>query len=61
MRRIEMEKAREILRLSCEAGLSQRDVAKGTGCSLEMVNAILARVKEAGITDPLSLSSKDGI
>jgi len=54
-----MEKAKEILRLSLELGLSQREVASGTGCSLGMVNAILARVKEAGVTDPLSLGTKE--
>jgi len=59
MRRIKMEKAREILRLSLTMGLSQREVASGTGCSLGMVNAILARVKEAGVQDPLSLETKE--
>jgi transposase len=58
MRRIEMDKAKEILRLS-QMGLSQREVASGTGCSLGMVNAILARVKEAGVTDPLNLATKE--
>jgi transposase len=53
-----MEKAKEILRLSLQMGLSQRDVASGTGCSLGMVNAVLARVKEAGIANPLSLDTK---
>ena len=59
MRRIEMEKAKEILRLSLEMGLSQREVASGTGCSLGMVNAVLTRVKEAGVADPLSLETKE--
>jgi len=54
-----MEKAKEILRLSLNMGLSQRDVASGTGCSLGMVNAVLARVKEAGVADPLSLDTKE--
>jgi len=53
-----MEKAKEILRLSLHMGLSQRDVASGTGCSVGMVNAVLARVKEAGIADPLSIDTK---
>ena len=53
-----MEKAREILRLS-QMGLSQREVAGGTGCSLGMVNAVLSRVKEAGISDPMSLNAKE--
>ena len=54
-----MERAKEILRLSLEMGLSQREVASGTGCSLGMVNAVLARVKEAGVADPLSLETKE--
>ena len=53
-----MEKAKEILRLS-QMGLNQRDVASGTGCSLGMVNAILARVKAAGVADPLALDAKE--
>ena len=59
MRRITMEKAKEILRMSLTMGLSQREVAAGTGCSLGMVNAVLARVKEAGVVDPLSLDTKE--
>jgi len=54
-----MEKAKEILRLSFEMGLSQRDTASATGCSLGMVNAVLARVQEAGIKNPLSLETKE--
>jgi transposase len=54
-----MEKAKEILRLSLEMGLSQRDVASGIGCSLGVVNTVLARVKEAGVADPLSLETKE--
>jgi len=54
-----MEKAKEILRLSLQMGLSQREVAHVTGCSLGMVNTILARTKEAGVKDPLSLDTKE--
>ena len=54
-----MEKAKEILRLSLQMGLSQRDVGKGTGCSLGMVSMVLSRVKEAGLTDPFSLTDKE--
>jgi len=54
-----MEKAKEILRLSLQMGLSQRDVASGTGCSLGMVSMVLSRVKEAAVTDPFSLSMKE--
>jgi len=54
-----MEKAKEILRLSLQMGLNQRDVARGTGCSLGMVSMVLNRVKESAVTDPLSLSTKE--
>ena len=54
-----MEKAKEILRLSLQMGLSQRDVAKGTGCSLGMVNTVLSRLEEAGLIDPFSLNDKE--
>jgi len=53
-----MEKAKEILRLS-QMGLSQREMASATGCSPGMVNAVLARVMEAGVKDPLGLESKE--
>ena len=54
-----MEKAREIMRLSLEKGLSQREIASGIGCSLGMVNTVLKRIKEAGIKDPLILNAKE--
>jgi len=54
-----MEKAKEILKLSLEMGLSQRDVASATGCSLGMVNAVLARTQESGINNPLLLETKE--
>jgi len=54
-----MEKAKEILRLSLEMGLSQRDTASATGCSLGMVNAVLTRVQESGIENPLALETKE--
>jgi len=54
-----MDKAKEILRLSLQMGLNQRDVASGSGCSLGMVNMVLSRVKERGICDPLNLSAKE--
>jgi len=54
-----MDKAKEILRLSLEMGLNQRDVASGTGCSLGMVNMVLNRAKESGISDLLSLGVKE--
>jgi transposase len=54
-----MEKAKEILRLSLQMGLSQRDVASGTGCSLGMVSTVLSRVKESAVADPFSLTMKE--
>jgi len=54
-----MEKAKEILRLVLQKGLSQRDVASATGCSLGMVSKVLLRVQEAGVADPLSLDAKE--
>ena len=53
-----MEKAKEIFKL-VKMGLSQRDVADDTGCSLGMVNAVLAKLKGAGVLDPLSLETKE--
>jgi transposase len=54
-----MEKAKEILRLSLQMGLSQREVAGGTGCSLGMINMVLGRVRDAKLADPFSLSDKE--
>jgi transposase len=59
MRRTRMEKAKEILRLSLMKGLSIRDVANATGCSLGTVSAVLSRVKESGVSDPLNLGPKE--
>jgi transposase len=53
-----MEKAKEILRLS-GSGMTLREVAGATGCSLGTVHMVLAKVKEAGVIDPLALSSKE--
>jgi transposase len=53
-----MEKAKEILRLAYEKKLSQREIAQAVGCSPGNVNLILAKVKEAGVEDPLKLDTK---
>jgi hypothetical protein len=59
MRRVTMEKAKEILRLS-GSGMTLREIAgASSGCSLGTVHMVLAKVKEAGIIDPLYLSSKE--
>ena len=54
-----MEKAKEILQLFLIKGLSQRDTASATGCSLGMVSTVLKRVKESGVEEPLRLSPKE--
>jgi transposase len=53
-----MGKVKDILRLRA-AGLSQRETAAATGCSLGTVNAVLTRLKEAGITEPLKHKERD--
>jgi transposase len=53
-----MDKAREILRL-CDAGMTQREIAEASGCSLGNVNAILARAKASGLVDLLALRNKE--
>ncbi len=53
-----MEKAKEILRLHYQNGLSQREIAGATGCSLGTVSKVLARADAAGI-ETTSLSSKE--
>jgi transposase len=58
MRRNAMGKIKDILRYSA-AGLSQRETAVAAGSSLGTVNAVLTRIKEAGIKDPLSLKEHE--
>ena len=58
MRRTDVEKTREILRLHDEYGLSQREIAAATGCSLGAVSGILTRAKAAGITYPVEMTAK---
>ena len=59
MRRVDMEKAREVLRLHFELGLSQREIAKSVNISLGSVSGILAKARDAGLEYPLKLSSKE--
>jgi transposase len=49
-----MDKAREIVRMDGE-GMTQREIAASTGCSLGSVNMVLSRMKESGVADPLAL------
>jgi transposase len=58
MRGVEMEKARKILRLK-DAGMTEREIAGATGCSLGKVNTILVRAREAGIIDLKAIRNKD--
>lgn len=58
MRRTDVEKTKEILRLHDELGLSQREIAVATGCSLGTVSGILSKAKAAGITYPVEMTAK---
>ena len=49
MRRVEMEKAREILRQHFDLGLSQREIAKSVGVSLGSVSGVITKARAAGI------------
>ncbi|MFY9303771.1 MAG: helix-turn-helix domain-containing protein [Atribacterales bacterium] len=56
MRRLEMLKAREILRLKHEAGLSLREIARTCSCGKSTVAEVLERAEKAGITWPIDCS-----
>jgi transposase len=58
MRRLDMLKAREILRLKHELGLSLREIGKACNCGKTTVSEVLARATEAKITWPTELSDK---
>ena len=58
MRRIVMGKIKDILKYSA-SGLSQREIAAAAGSSLGTVNTVLAKIKEAGIKDPLALKEHE--
>lgn len=53
-----MLKAREILRLKFEAGLSLREIGRSCNCGKSTVSEVLERAEKAGITWPLDLSDK---
>ncbi len=46
MRRTEMLKAREILRLKYQIGLSLRDIAKSCNCGKSTVSEVLERARK---------------
>ena len=58
MRRTDVEKTKEILRLHDELGLSQREIARATGCSLGTVSGVLSKAKAAGVTWPVDMTAK---
>lgn len=58
MRRLDMLKAREILRLKHEVGLSLREIGKTCNCGKTTVSEVLGRAEKAKITWPIELSDK---
>ena len=58
MRRLDMLKTREILRLKHEVGLSLREIAQACKCGKTTVSEILGRAEKAGITWPIEISDK---
>jgi transposase len=58
MRRTDMLKAREILRLE-RAGLSLRDIAQALGCGKTTVSEVLGRAEKAKLSWPIDLSDKE--
>lgn len=58
MRRLDMLKAREILRLKHEIGLSLREIGMACNCGKTTVAEVLKRAAEANITWPVELSDK---
>lgn len=53
-----MLKAREILRLKHQVGLSLREIAQACSCGKTTVSEVLERAEKAGITWPIELSDK---
>ncbi len=53
-----MLKAREILRLKHEVGLSLREIGKACNCGKSTVSEILTRAEKAKISWPIDLSDK---
>jgi len=59
MRRTDMLKAREILRLKHQTGLSLRDIAKSCNCGKTTVSEVLERARKVKIDWPLDLNDKE--
>ncbi|MDD4680748.1 MAG: hypothetical protein PHP79_07710 [Clostridia bacterium] len=53
-----MLKAREILRLKHELGLSLREIGQACSCGKSTVAEVLRRAEKAGITWPVGLNDK---
>lgn len=53
-----MLKAREILKLKYETGLSLREIGKACNCGKSTVDEVLKRAKEAGISWPIECGDK---
>ena len=58
MRRIDILKTREVLRLRHELGLSLREIGQVCSCGKTTVSEILMRAKRAEIVWPIGLSDK---
>jgi|LSQX01.3.fsa_nt_gb transposase len=58
MRRINVLKAKEILRLKHEVGLSLREIATACNCGKTTVSEVLERAKKARVIWPVELSDK---
>jgi len=58
MRRTDMLKAREILRLN-RAGLSLRDIAQAAGCGKTTISEVLGRAEKAKLSWPIVISDKE--
>ena len=58
MMRLDMLKAKEILRMKHELGLSLREIGKACNCRKSTVSEVLERASEAKIQWPIELSDK---
>ena len=58
MRRLDMLKARKILRLKHQVGLSLREIGQSCSCGKTTVSEILKRAESAGIAWPIELNDK---
>ena len=59
MRRLDMSKVKEILRLKFDVGLSLRDIAASCNCGKSTVDDVLKRAQNANITWPCNLNDKE--